>query len=134
MISVAVQCCTIQQKYYFAFHLPFSAVFIVVVEVLQSEVQDQSAYDSAGPYTLEALFYITAGWGKQDIQNGRVPSAFLIGSGLTTVVDNIRYLNAPLKSGTAYSIFVRYDIEADNDVSSLPHNDNMFKVSLFIFP
>ena len=63
----------------------------------------QTDYDDAKPYTPNAPYYITAAWSKENVT--RVPFNYIVGNESVTYADGITYLNAKLKSGTAYTFF-----------------------------
>ena len=90
---------------------------VVVVEGLTS---DPSTYDQAGPYMLGATSYITAAWNEEDVYTGRVPAEIVIGDDIFYVIllknTAVGYRNVPLKSGTLYSFFTRYDVQNKNQV------------------
>ena len=68
-------------------------------------------YNNAGPYTRDATYYIAAAWARENIS--RVPESYTLGDRSTTVANTVMYTNAELNPDTAYSIFVRIDIESD---------------------
>ncbi len=78
---------------------------------------DQTRYTSNRPYSSNQpeTDYITAAWNGSQIQAG-VPSSLNVGDGTTKVVDGITYTNINLDSNTLYAVFVRFDIDADDDL------------------
>lgn len=89
------------------------------------EVGDQSTYLDVGPYSNNnpSTAYIAAAWDEDDIYSNRVPAVFTVGKGgedVNTVATPpgasgpVTYRNVPLSAATSYSIYVRYDIENEN--------------------
>ncbi len=95
--------------------------------VVEGTLSGLSTYDNALPYAPGAVYYITAAWGENDISAGRVPREILIGdNGVYHVVFSgipVKYQSVPLKTGTKYNFFTRYDIrnEANNDQVRVCH-------------
>ncbi len=91
------------------------------VVVVEGSLSGLNTYDNALPYAPDAVYYITAAWGENDISAGRVPREILIGNNQVYRVvfsgTPVEYKNEPLKAGTQYNFFTRYDIrnEANND-------------------
>lgn len=94
-----------------------------MISVPVEEVQSQEAYLDAGPYTDTSTFYIAAAWDEDDVYSSRVPPRFTVGVGLENITTAtppgaasvVTYRNAPLSSSTFYSIYVRYDLENEDD-------------------
>lgn len=85
---------------------------------------DPATYNDARPYSSigNSAAYITAAWDQEGIYSGIVPAVFTVGQGETSTTVamtpgtslQVTYRNVPLKSGTLYSVFVRYDIENED--------------------
>ena len=95
----------------------FRLCAVIVVE--GNADTDTEEYDDTGRHTDGALAYITAAWDEDIVYGTGVPGVVTVGDQVvyTAVVDGMatEYFNAPLKSDTQYTIFVRYDIENDAD-------------------
>jgi hypothetical protein len=99
---------------------------VIVIPLPPEEVQDHSAYTDAEPYTSTSTYYAAAAWDESAIYSDQVPPVFTVGKGDsdTTVATPpgaaapLTYINVPLSSGTAYSIFVEYDIANENPGST----------------
>ena len=67
-------------------------------------------YDPENPMDL----YTAAVWTNPD----EVPVMFVVGSGSTTTVNGVEYVNTELAEGTEYGVFNYIRLESDDGVSS----------------
>ena len=73
----------------------------------------QEDYNNAKAFEpeSEATYYITAAWAKENVT--KVPLTYTVGNESVTYANEVTYLNAKLKSGTPYTLFVRIDLRSD---------------------
>ena len=87
--------------------------------VVEGPASVLSTYDQARLYIQSTDFYITAAWDEQDVSSGKVPAEIVIGDDQVYDVNlrgtTVGYRNVPLKSGTLYSFFTRYDIQNEQN-------------------
>ena len=87
--------------------------------VVEGPASGLSTYDQARPYIQSTPFYITAAWDEEDVYLDRVPVEIVIGDDQVYDVNlrgtTVGYRNVPLKSGTLYSFFTRYDIQNEQN-------------------
>ena len=94
----------------------YSLYAVIVIQGTKENI-NLADYDDATAYRLDDTYYITAAWSGENVT--RVPLTYIIGNESVTYADGVKYLNAKLRAGTAYTIFVWIDLKSDLTVRTL---------------
>ena len=80
--------------------------------VVGTAAEDRSIYNNAQAHFNGASYCITGAWDEEDVAAGGVPAMIVVGAGTAYRWWVEPHINVELSVNTQYTIFTRYDPEA----------------------